>query len=93
MPALLSGVLLGVAFLNASWGWLACGAFVPLLALLERQASEGRPRWTAFRTGYLFGLVFFLVGTHWIARLSNVAITVPWLKYPAWIAASAYLAI
>ena len=93
MPALLSGVLLGVAFLNASWGWLACGAFVPLLVLLERQASEGRPRWTAFRTGYLFGFVFFLVGTHWIARLSNVAITVPWLKYPAWIAASAYLAI
>jgi len=72
---------------------LACGAFVPLLALLERQAAEAKPRWTAFRTGYAFGFVFFLVGTHWIARLSNVAITVPWLKYPAWLAASAYLAI
>src|SRR5262249_10273994 len=30
---------------------------------------------------------------HWIAQLSDVAITVPWLKYPAWLAAAAYLAI
>src|SRR6185295_18859219 len=37
--------------------------------------------------------VFFLIGTHWIARLSDVAMTVPWLKYPAWIAAALYLAI
>jgi apolipoprotein N-acyltransferase len=43
--------------------------------------------------GYVFGFAFFLVGMHWIALLSEVAITVPWLKYPAWIAAAAYLAI
>jgi apolipoprotein N-acyltransferase len=30
---------------------------------------------------------------HWIAHLSDVAITVPWLKYPAWVAAALYLAI
>lgn len=90
---LLAGVALGVAFLNASWGLLACGAFVPLWAVLERVAAEDRPRRNAFRWGYLFGFVFFLVGMHWIARLSNVAITIPWLKYPAWIAAAAYLAI
>jgi apolipoprotein N-acyltransferase len=85
--------VLGAAFLNASWGLVACGAFVPLLVVLERTAAESRPRWNAFRWGYLFGFVFFLVGMHWIARLSNVAITVPWLKYPAWLMAAAYLAV
>jgi apolipoprotein N-acyltransferase len=82
---------------------------VPLLAVLEQVAEHDHPRppiwsfptrwlrWVAglpsFRLGYVFGFAFFLVGTHWIARLSDVAITVPWLKYPAWIAAAAYLAI
>jgi apolipoprotein N-acyltransferase len=66
---------------------------VPLWAVLERVAAEEKPRRHAFRWGYLFGFVFFLVGMHWIARLSNVAITVPWLKYPAWVAAAAYLAL
>ncbi len=47
----------------------------------------------AFGLGYRFGFVFFLIGTHWIAQLSEVAITVPWLKYPAWLAAAAYLAV
>jgi apolipoprotein N-acyltransferase len=46
-----------------------------------------------FRLGYVFGLVFYLIGAHWIALLSEVAITVPWLKYPAWLAAGAYLAL
>ncbi len=46
-----------------------------------------------FRTGYVYGLAFYLTGTHWIALLSNVAITVPWLKYPAWLLAGAYLAL
>jgi apolipoprotein N-acyltransferase len=46
-----------------------------------------------FGLGYLFGLAFFLIGVHWIALLSEVAITIPWLKYPAWVAAAAYLAI
>jgi apolipoprotein N-acyltransferase len=46
-----------------------------------------------FGVGYAFGLVFFLIGTHWIARLSDVASTIPWIKYPAWLAAGAYLAL
>jgi len=33
------------------------------------------------------------MGTHWIARLSDVASTQPWIKYPAWLAASLYLAL
>jgi apolipoprotein N-acyltransferase len=46
-----------------------------------------------FALGYAFGFAFYLIGTHWIALLSDVAITVPWLKYPAWVAAAAYLAL
>jgi apolipoprotein N-acyltransferase len=88
-----AGVLLGAAFLGENLGFLAWIAFVPLLAALEGRAAEPRPLSSAFRAGYAFGFVFFLVSLHWIARLSNVAITVPWLKYPAWIVAAAYLGL
>jgi apolipoprotein N-acyltransferase len=66
---------------------------VPLLFALDHAARDRRPQRGAWGTGYLFGVAFFLLSVHWIARLSDVAITVPWLKYPAWIAAALYLAI
>jgi apolipoprotein N-acyltransferase len=66
---------------------------VPLLVALERRVSAGAPARSLFGLGWLFGLTFFLIGTHWIALLSDVAITVPWLKYPAWLAAACYLAV
>jgi apolipoprotein N-acyltransferase len=91
--ALASGALLGVAFLPGPLGFLAWGAFVPLLIALDARVRSGGSARSLFRLGYLFGFAFFLIGTHWIARLSNVAITVPWLKYPAWLAAGAYLAL
>lgn len=95
---ILSGVLLGVAFLPAPLGFLGWFGFVPLLIALDGacrpDASGARARKrTLFGLGYLFGFVFFLIGMHWIALLSNVAITVPWLKYPAWVLAAAYLAV
>ena len=74
-------------------GFVAWGALVPLLAALEGRARRSGSAASLFRLGWLFGFVFFLVGTHWIALLSEVAITVPWLKYPAWAAAAAYLAL
>jgi len=86
-------VLLGAAFLPfglGALGWIAC---VPLLVALDRHLKGGGTLRGAFRLGYQFGFVFFLIGTHWIAMLHEVAITVPWLKYPAWVAAAAYLAI
>jgi apolipoprotein N-acyltransferase len=63
-----------------------------LLEGLERERHRASGR-RLFALGYAFGFAFFLIGTHWIALLSEVAITVPWLKYPAWIAAAAYLAL
>jgi apolipoprotein N-acyltransferase len=68
-------------------------AFVPLLVALERRVRAGASPRSLFGLGWLFGLAFYLIGTHWIALLSDVAITVPWLKYPAWLLAGAYLAV
>ncbi|HEY2954635.1 MAG TPA: apolipoprotein N-acyltransferase [Candidatus Eisenbacteria bacterium] len=91
--ALVSGALLGAAFLPAPLGFLAWFAYVPLLVALDRAVAAGAGALRLFGLGYAFGLAFYLVGTHWIALLSDVAITVPWLKYPAWIAAALYLAL
>jgi apolipoprotein N-acyltransferase len=91
--AVLSGILLGAAFLPQVPPFLAWGAFVPLLVALERRARSRAPAGALFRLGWLFGFVFYLIAMHWVALLSDVAITVPWLKYPAWIAAASYLAL
>lgn len=66
---------------------------MPLLVALDGALAAARPVRRAFALGYAFGFVFFLIGMHWIALLANVAITIPWLKYPAWVAAAAYLAL
>jgi len=86
-------VLLGATFLPFGLGALGWVAFVPLLVALDAHLRGGGSMRGAAAIGYRFGFVFFLIGTHWIAMLNEVAITVPWLKYPAWLAAAAYLAI
>ena len=129
--ALVSGALLGAAFLPAPLGFLAWFGFVPLLFALgacvePRAGVGGEPARLAgagahraatvathagavagapvgapkpvgarglFALGFVFGFAFYLIGMHWIAQLSDVAITVPWLKYPAWIVAALYLAL
>jgi apolipoprotein N-acyltransferase len=91
--AVLSGLLLGLAFLPAPLGFLAWFAFVPLLVALDARVREPANKRALFGLGYAFGFAFYLVGTHWIALLADVAITVPWLKYPAWVAAAAYLGL
>ena len=85
--------MLGLAFLPAPLGFLAWFALVPLLAELQARIAAGATARVLFRTGYLYGLAFYLTGIHWIALLSNVAIKQPWLKYPAWLLAGAYLAL
>jgi len=91
--ALVSGAVLGAAFLPAPLGFLAWFAYLPLLAALDSMVRARAGARRMFALGYAFGLAFYVVGTHWIAQLSDVAITVPWLKYPAWIAAALYLAL
>ena len=93
LNAALAGILLGVAFLPGPFPFLAWFAFVPLLDALQN-ALRGEVRMRAlFTIGWTFGLAFFLLGMHWIGLLSDVAMTHPWLKYPAWLLAAGYLAI
>ena len=89
----LGGVLFGAAFLHDALAPLAWIAFVPLQIALERERDAGRGPGAGFRLGWNFGLAAYLVGAHWLIRLSDVAITVPWLKYPAWLLVAVYLAL
>lgn len=73
-------------------GWIHALAALISPAHLVRFIRRHRLLRRHLAIGYVFGLVFFLAGMHWIALLAEVAITVPWLKYPAWVAAAAYLA-
>jgi len=90
---MLAGLLLSLAFLPGPFAWLAWFGFVPLLDAMHARLQARSRGGALFRLGYLFGFVFFAIGMHWVARLSPVAITVPWLRYPAWLAAAAYLAL
>ena len=90
--ALASGALLGLAFVPGVPGVVAWFALVPLLLALERRVVSGRPR-SWFALGYAGGAVFFLIGTHWIALLSDVALTIGWLKYLGWVLGGLYLAL
>ncbi len=82
-----------MAFFPAPLGFVAWFALIPLLIELDRRISAGDRARVLFRTGYVYGLAFYLTGMHWIALLSNVAMTTPWLKYPAWLLAGGYLAL
>ncbi len=88
-----SGLLLGAAFLPVALPVLAWFAFVPLLLMLERRIEAGAKLRSLFALGYAGGLAFFLTGTHWLALLNDVALTVPALKYLGWVLAGAYLAV
>jgi apolipoprotein N-acyltransferase len=101
VAAALSGLLFAASFPPLHLGWLAWVSLAPLgLALEGRARSFAAPpagrapaRGTGFALGYLAGFVLFLAGLHWIAFLSAVAVTVPGIMYPAWVAAAAYLAL
>src|SRR5262249_61546496 len=82
----------GAVFLPHVPGAVAWLALVPLLAALERRVRERPPR-SWFTLGYVGGFAFFAVGTHWIALLSDVALTIGWLKYLGWVLAALYLAL
>jgi apolipoprotein N-acyltransferase len=78
--ALASGAMLGLAFVPGVPGVVAWFALIPLLLALEQSVgdpSRGGRSW--FALGYAGGAVFFLIGTHWIALLSDVALTIGWL--------------
>lgn len=89
-----SGLALGAAFLPAPLAPLAWVALVPLLAALDRRVADRAVGLRGlFAVGYAGGVAFFLAGTHWIALLTDVAMTVPALKYVGWTLAALYLGL
>jgi apolipoprotein N-acyltransferase len=93
LAAIATGFLLAAPFLVpalAPLGWIA---FVPLLAALESRLDAGASLRSLFGLGFLAGLACYLTGAYWLVLLSDVAITVPWLKYPGWLMCGAYLAL
>jgi len=71
---LVSGFLLFLSFPKMDFFFFAWIALVPLLVALYNQNN-----WTAFRMGFLAGLVYFFGTTYWIYHSINVYGSVPFL--------------
>jgi apolipoprotein N-acyltransferase len=91
IPALLSGVLLFAAFQPIALGAASFFALAPLIfALLRKPYSRAE----AFRAGYWFGIVFFLLLMWWILKLlPSAGVTVPGLMTPSLILLTLYLSL
>jgi apolipoprotein N-acyltransferase len=90
--AVFSGFLLALAFpsflradFNPWAGWLAWFALAPFLWGVREEQPAG-----AFRRGYVFGLVYFVVSLYW---LQNVKPMGWWGARIGWLALSSYLAL
>jgi len=69
MSAILSAILLGLAFPKTSWFWLAWIGLVPFFLALFNSKNLGR---AAFN-GFLFGLVFFGINLFCLNTLTSFA--------------------
>ncbi|MCK4773126.1 MAG: apolipoprotein N-acyltransferase, partial [Candidatus Krumholzibacteria bacterium] len=89
--ALASGVLLALAYPPASMGSIAFVALIPVIVALYKKPY---PPIVFCKTGYLFGVAFFLGHLWWIVGLvPSASITMPWLMAPALILLTVYLSI
>ncbi len=94
--AVLSGLLLAAAFPRFYLGLVSAIGLLPLLVAIH---LPGTPRsgavspGRAFRLGYLTGVVFFLGLLHWIPRLPQENVTIPFVMFPALGLMAAYLGI
>jgi len=94
--AVLSGILLGLAF--PKFG-VSLVAFVALLPLLLALHVPGHPRGeavsprAAFRLGFITGASFFLILLYWIPLLPRENVTIPYVMYPVLLVMAAYLAL
>lgn len=91
LSALLSAVLLVLAFAPFSIGTICFVAFVPLLVAAQRKTYAPK---VLFRTGYLFGFAFTLGLLWWITELiPDSSITMRWILIPALVILGAYLGV
>jgi apolipoprotein N-acyltransferase len=69
-PAVLSALLLTLAFSPLGWWWAAWLAILPWYVTVQNCGGIGR----AGRTGFAFGVTLFLVGMFWMNEIGAV----PW---------------
>jgi apolipoprotein N-acyltransferase len=99
--ALLSGLLLALAFPPVGARWAALAALLPLLLATfpARGGGWSGPRERAggfrqrFLLGFACGVVFFAVLLSWLLLLPGEEMTLPWLMVPALLVLSSYLAL
>jgi apolipoprotein N-acyltransferase len=99
--ALLSGLILALAFPPVGARWAVLAALVPLLlaAFPPREIGPAGPKGRPlgfrqrFLLGFVCGVVFFAVLLDWLLLLPGEEMTVPWLMAPALLFLSSYLAL
>jgi apolipoprotein N-acyltransferase len=84
-----SGVSVSFCFWPYRTGFLAFVVLVPFI--LASGIIDGRGRQNL--NSFVFGLAYFLGSLYWIAMLGKEQIAVPWLRLPAAIVLSLYLAV
>ena len=85
----LSGVAVGFCFWPFKTGFVAFFVLVPFLAYSGLKDGRGRYLLNSF----IFGFCYFMGSLYWIAMLDKEQITLPWLRLPAALLLSLYLAL
>jgi apolipoprotein N-acyltransferase len=85
----LSGIAVGFCFWPFKTGFVAFFVLVPFLAYSGLRRGRGRYLLNCF----VFGFCYFMGSLYWIAMLDKEQITVPWLRLPAALLLSLYLAL
>jgi apolipoprotein N-acyltransferase len=86
---ILSGLSVSFVFWPYGTGFLAFFVLVPFVMFSGLGNGRGKP----LLNSYLFGAAYFLGSLYWIARLQPEQMTVPWLRVPAAVVLSLYLAL
>ncbi len=72
MLAVVSGVLLALAFPKVDWNILAWVAFIPLLWV-----TQGQTLWRAFSLGWISGMGFYLCTLYWVVDTIGLYSNIP----------------
>jgi apolipoprotein N-acyltransferase len=99
--ALLSGLILALAFPPVGARWAVLVALVPLLLAAFPPQGNGRAGLRGpslgfrqrFLLGFLCGVVFFAILLDWLLALPGEEMTIPWLMAPALLFLSSYMAL
>ena len=84
-----SGAAVSFCFEPYGLGFLAYVVFIPFILFSGVLDGEGRYLLNSF----VFGFFYFMGSLYWLALLDREQILMPWLRLPAALAASLYLAL